>query len=113
MAWSTVPFGKYAGKTLPEIIVRDLDWFFWVVSKLYRTLADEGEELARKARAIPNPHRKRLEVEYRYELGGRFAASHSSKPTVPGIPGGSLDFRTSISLGLCAERSMTSERAAS
>jgi hypothetical protein len=28
MSWSTVPFGKYAGKTFPEIIVRDLDRFF-------------------------------------------------------------------------------------
>jgi hypothetical protein len=31
-----VLFGKYRGKTLPETIVRDLDWFFWVVPKLYR-----------------------------------------------------------------------------
>jgi hypothetical protein len=30
-----VLFGKYRGKTLPETIVRDLDWFFWVVPKLY------------------------------------------------------------------------------
>jgi hypothetical protein len=74
MAWSTVPFGKYAGKTLPEIIVRDLDWFFWVVPKLYGKLAEEAEELARRARAIkiPNSRRKRLEVEYRYEDGNRF-----------------------------------------
>jgi uncharacterized protein (DUF3820 family) len=28
MSWSTVPFGKYKGKTFPEIIARDLDWFF-------------------------------------------------------------------------------------
>ena len=74
MAWSTVPFGKYAGKTLPEIIVRDLDWFFWVVPKLYGKLAEEAEELVRRARAIkiPNSRRKRLEVEYRYEHGNRF-----------------------------------------
>jgi hypothetical protein len=74
MCWTVVPFGKYQGKTLPEIIVRDLDWFFWVVPKLYGKLADEGEELARKARAIniPIPRRKHLEVEYRYEEGNRF-----------------------------------------
>jgi len=52
MRWSAVPFGKYQGKTLPEIIVRDLDWFFWVVPKLYGKLADEAEELARPV--IPN-----------------------------------------------------------
>jgi hypothetical protein len=74
MSWSIVPFGKYKGKTLPEIIIRDLDWFFWVVPKLYGKLADEGEELARKARAIkiPSPRRKHLEVEYTYEDGNRF-----------------------------------------
>jgi hypothetical protein len=74
MSWSVLPFGKYGGRTFPEIIVRDLDWFFWVVPKLYGKLADEGEELARKARAIkiPNPRRKHLEVEYAYEDGNRF-----------------------------------------
>jgi len=74
MHWSVVPFGKYRGKTFPEIIVRDLDWFFWVAPKLYGKLADEGEELARKARAvkIPIPRRKHLEVEYTYEDGNRF-----------------------------------------
>ena len=74
MRWNAVPFGKYRGKTLPEIIVLDLDWFFWVVPKLYGKLADEGEELARKARAVktPNSRRKRLEVEYRYEDCNRF-----------------------------------------
>ena len=74
MIWSAVPFGKYKGKTLPEIIVRDLDWFFWIVPKLYGKLADEAEELARKARAIkiPNSRRKHLEVEYQYEMGHRF-----------------------------------------
>jgi len=74
MSWSAVPFGKYQGKTLPEIIVRDADWFFWILPKLYGKLADEAEELARKARAIkiPNPHRKRLEVEYQYEMDHRF-----------------------------------------
>jgi hypothetical protein len=30
-----VLFGKYRGKTLPETIARDLDWFFWVVPKIY------------------------------------------------------------------------------
>jgi hypothetical protein len=42
--------------------------------RLYGKLADEAEELARRARTIkiPNPRRKHLEVEYQYELGGRF-----------------------------------------
>jgi hypothetical protein len=74
MSWSTVPFGKYQGKTFPEIIVNDLDWFFWVVPKLYGRIAQEAQDLAQKARAIkvPNQGRKHLEVEYRYEMGNRF-----------------------------------------
>jgi hypothetical protein len=74
MRWSAVPFGKYHGKTLPEIIVRDLDWFFWVVPKLYGKIAEEAQELARRAQAIKIPQRggKRLEVEYTYEDGNRF-----------------------------------------
>src|SRR4029077_5443809 len=55
-------------------IVRDPDWFFWVLPKVYGKLAEEAEELARRARAIKPPRRgrKRLEVEYRYEMGHRF-----------------------------------------
>ena len=75
MSWSIVPFGKYKGKTLPEIIVRDLDWFFWAVPNLYGRLAHEAQDLARKARAIKIPKKqgKKSAVEYRYEFGNRFS----------------------------------------
>jgi hypothetical protein len=75
MSWSIVPFGKYKGKTLPEIIVRDLDWFFWAVPNLYGRLAHEAQDLARKARAvkIPKKQGKKSAVEYRYEFGDRFS----------------------------------------
>jgi hypothetical protein len=74
MHWSPVTFGRYKGKTLPEIIVRDPDWFFWILPNLYGKLAEEAQELARKARAIKIPKRygKHLEVEYRFETGHRF-----------------------------------------
>ena len=74
MRWSIVPFGKYKGKTLPEIIVRDLDWFFWAVPNLYGRLAEEAEELYRKARAIKIPKRKgkKILIEYRYDIDNRF-----------------------------------------
>jgi hypothetical protein len=74
MFWSTIPFGKYTGKTLPEILVRDPDWFFWVLPKLYGNLASEAQDLARKARAIKIPKSDQgvWRVEYRYEFGDRF-----------------------------------------
>ena len=100
LSWSAVPFGKYKGKALPEIIVRDLDWFFWAVPKLYGKLAEEAEELARNARAIkiPNSRRKLLEVEYQYEMGHRFCGFAFVTPTMLSILDGQQDFRTSICL---------------
>ena len=47
-----MPFGRYKGRTLPEIIGRDVDWLFWVVPKLYGRIADEAQDLARRARAV-------------------------------------------------------------
>ena len=69
-----VTFGKYAGRTLPEIIVRDLDWFFWMLPRFYGKLETEARDLARKARAIkiPKEHRKKFEVEYQYDVDDRF-----------------------------------------
>jgi hypothetical protein len=74
MSWSAITFGKYKGKTLPEIVLIDLDWFYWALPKLYGKIADEARDLARKVRAIkiPGPHRKRLEVEYWHERDDRF-----------------------------------------
>ena len=85
MRWSVVPFGRYAGKTLPEIIVRDLDWFFWVLPKLYGRIAEEAQELARRARAIKIPQRgcKRLEVEYQFDMDRRFCGFRFVDPSTP------------------------------
>jgi hypothetical protein len=70
MSWSVMPFGRYQGKTLPQIIMLDLDWFFWVLPKLYGKLGTEARDLARKARGIkiPKGRGKKWVVEYRYEL---------------------------------------------
>jgi hypothetical protein len=74
MSWSAVGFGKYKGKTLPEIIVRDRDWFAWVRPKLYGKLAEEAKEIYRKARAIkiPKGKGKKTLVEYRCDIDNRF-----------------------------------------
>jgi hypothetical protein len=55
MHWTAVPFGRYKDKTLPAILVRDLDWFFWVLPKLYGRLADEAEDLAGEGARHQNP----------------------------------------------------------
>lgn len=57
--WSEVNFGKWAGegKTLPQVLIADPDWFFWAVSEgAFRgALANEAARLARRARAIKLP----------------------------------------------------------
>jgi hypothetical protein len=74
MYWSPVPFGKYAGNTLPEIILTDPDWFFHMLPKLYGRLGEEAQNLARKARAIkiPKSRPSKWTVEYRYDCDQGF-----------------------------------------
>lgn len=62
MNWSTLEFGKYRGKTLPQVLFRDPDWFFWAMEKDVfrnkgRILYQEAKELSRKARNIKIPSR--------------------------------------------------------
>lgn len=54
--WS-LAFGRYEDKTLPQVLFCDPDWFFYWYWKgsFQRRLAEEAEELYRKARAIRIP----------------------------------------------------------
>jgi hypothetical protein len=76
MKWTPLPFGKHAGKTLPEIILKDADWFFWAMGKraFNGWLGIQAKDLCRKAQAIKIPKRRpsRWLVEYCYEDNGRF-----------------------------------------
>jgi hypothetical protein len=80
MQWSVLPFSKHKGKTLPGILVRDIDWFFWMLPNLYGRIGEEAEDLAHKARAIkiPSSFGKNVEVEYRFEMGDRDLAGYAS-----------------------------------
>jgi hypothetical protein len=83
-----VPFGKYKGKSFPEIIVRDPDWFFWALPKLYGKLAEEAQELARKARAIRPPRRGRKRLEVAYEFGSQVLRVRVCRRRQPSVPMG-------------------------
>ena len=74
MTWTTVPFGKYIGKTLPEIVLSDPNWVFWAAKFLYGPLATEAEALVKLARniKIPRPNSKKWAVEYRRDRDDRF-----------------------------------------
>ena len=58
MPWTAVTFGKHRGRTLPQIIFRDPDWFFWAMENgalRARALATEAARLNRLARNIRIP----------------------------------------------------------
>jgi hypothetical protein len=74
--WTTLNFGKHAGKTLPQVVLSDPNWFFWAVSNdvFNGPLASEAAILAHRATRvrIPKPDPKKWEVEYRWDRDGRF-----------------------------------------
>lgn len=59
MSWTELDFGKHAGLTLPQVIFKDPDWFFWAVSndalKARQRLKFEAIELNTKVRRIKVP----------------------------------------------------------
>jgi len=59
MAWIPLAFGKYNGKTLPQILFIDPDWFFWAMSeKVFNNkgaLTAQAKEIDIKARNIRVP----------------------------------------------------------
>ena len=68
MNWTNINFGKHQGKTLPQVILDDPDWFFWAYeNKVFKgALAFEAQEVYRRARSIKVPQRngQRMLVEY-------------------------------------------------
>jgi hypothetical protein len=70
MPWSTLKFGKHKGKSLPQVIFTDPDWFFWAledgVFKGKGQLEREAADLSRKARSIRIPGKQgdQLVAEY-------------------------------------------------
>jgi hypothetical protein len=70
-----MPFGKYEGRTLPEILFVDPDYFFWLREEVLKgALAMEAEHLAKKACRIriPREPAEAFIVEYIFEPDGKF-----------------------------------------
>jgi hypothetical protein len=68
--WTTVTFGKYKGKTLPQILCSDPDWFFWAIENSVfekkGIINTQAKDINRKARniKIPNNDDGSLQAEY-------------------------------------------------
>jgi len=72
MTWSPLNFGKYEGKTLPQVLFNDPDWFFWAVDEGAFSsrphLQREANDLVYKAShiRIPDPDNDDLVAECNY-----------------------------------------------
>jgi hypothetical protein len=69
--WALLEFGKHVGKTLPQILFTDPDWFFWAFEEDAFACqdwitVDEVERIQRRAKSIRIPSRygPGLAVEY-------------------------------------------------
>lgn len=103
MEWSLIGFGKHKGKSLPQIMFKDADWFFNGLEKGYfrKDHADEARELYRRARSIRIPQRNghKMMVEYHIHYdskskGEKFATMTLIPDGRPGI--GRLNVASSI-----------------
>lgn len=57
MAWSELAFGKHKGKTLPQVLFSDPDWFFWACeNNVFKgEMKKEADDIYKKARHIRVP----------------------------------------------------------
>jgi hypothetical protein len=76
--WSTLHFGKHQGKTLPQIVLSDPDWFFWAIGhSIFREqIVEEAQDIARKAThiKIPRPDPENWRFKYQFTSDGKFIA---------------------------------------
>lgn len=69
MDWRTLNFGKYKGKTLPQVLFIDPDWFFWAIenNRFSSNYAKDVAVLNSRARNIRIPQKdtpRKLVAEY-------------------------------------------------
>jgi hypothetical protein len=100
MPWSILNFGKHNGKSLPEVLFTDPDWFFWAIQKdVFRgkwELEKEAGELDHKARRIriPSSRKEKLVAEYSvHPPTGKFGSMEIVPSTRPAHVGSTPTFR--------------------
>ncbi len=103
MAWTPLDFGRYSGKTLPQVILSDPDWFFsaweegdFAVREPYTS---QAKDIYRKATHIrvPQSGQEKLVVEYTIHPGSRkFTGAELVPASRPHHPDASLTFRGDV-----------------
>jgi hypothetical protein len=97
MTWAKLQFGKHKGKTLPQVLFTDPDWFFWAYDEegVRERLGAEGAELYRRATRIliPQEGPEELVAEYVIHPDGTFADLNIIPKSRPAHEGGSPTVR--------------------
>jgi hypothetical protein len=101
MVWSTVNFGKHSGKTLPQIVFSDPDWFFWAIENgIFKgPLANQARTLNARARVIRIPENDSGDLTAEYYLHqptGKFAHVEVVPVSRPHHEGSSPTFRKDV-----------------
>jgi hypothetical protein len=72
MSWSSVHFGKYKSKSLPQIIFSDPDWFFWAYEdnrfESKGILYNEAQDIYNKSRNIKIPENNGVKMIAEYVI---------------------------------------------
>ena len=102
MVWTVLNFGKHAGKTLPQIVFADPDWFFWAQEDgtVFRGAVKlEGDLIDKRARSIriPNNASGSLVAEYLvHQPTMKFATMQIVPASQPLHQGSSPAFREKV-----------------
>ncbi len=71
MKWTPLSFGKHEGKTLPQVLFKDPDWFFWAYKnrkfdEYQNSLKNEVNKIHNRACniRIPKPDENNYEIEH-------------------------------------------------
>jgi len=101
MRWTPLNFGRHEGKTLPQVLFVDPDWFFWAYENgiLTKVLPEESEEIYEKARSIrvPQSGGEKKVVEYViHKPTGKFGTIELIPESRPHHQGSSPTFRSNV-----------------
>lgn len=69
MSWTVLSFGKHKGRTLPQVLFNDPDWFYWAFEKDIlngKISSNEVLDVYEKSRNIKIPQ-KDLHAEYIFD----------------------------------------------
>ncbi len=100
MKWTKLNFGKHEGKTLPQVVFQDPDWFLWAMENgvfdkryQYRDQADEIYYKARNIRIPDNDDDSKLIQVFLYPPTKRFYRFDVVPSTAPPHDGDSAGFQ--------------------